>query len=133
MIGALRADTGICAQMTVNGGVKSKDFLRFVNEHLVPTLRAGDLVCWDNINMHKNKKVIEAIEEVGATVVFLPRYSPDMNPIEAAWSKVKSLIRKQMPATRRALKCAIRSALRRVTASDALGWFEYCGFNLPCP
>ena len=95
-------------------------------------LRAGDLVCWDNINMQKNKQVLAAIEAVGASVVFLPRYSPDMNPIEAAWAKAKALIRRSMPATRRALKCAIRSALRRVTESDALGWFEYCGFNLPC-
>ena len=67
MVAAFRASDGICAQMTVNGGVKARDFLRFVNAHLVPVLRAGDLVCWDNINMHKNKQVLAAIEAVGVS------------------------------------------------------------------
>ncbi len=129
-IGALRFD-GISAMMTTDGGVKTKDFLRFVEQRLVPTLRVGDIVCWDNINMHKNAKVIAAIENAGASVIFLPRYSPDMNPIEAAWAKAKAIIRRSAPTCVRGLKVAIRRALRRIRPTDAAGWFKYCGFGLP--
>jgi transposase len=132
MIAALRAD-GISALMTTDGGVKTKDLRRFVEQRLVPTLHPGDLVCWDNLNAHKNAAVVAAIENAGATVLLLPRYSPDMNPIEAAWSKVKALVRKAMPKTVSELKAAIRRALHRVRGSDARGWFTYCGFPLPCP
>jgi len=130
MIAALRAD-GITAHLNVNGGVKTSDFHRFVEQHLARTLRPGDLVCWDNINMHKNKRVLAAVEATGARVVFLPRYSPDLNPIEAAWSKVKTLVRARQPQTRRALRYAIRTAISKIRQSDALGWFRYCGFALP--
>ena len=131
MIAALRVD-GISALMTVNGGVKTHDFLRFVEERLVPTLRPGDIVCWDNINMHKNQDVVAAVENAGATILRLPRYSPDLNPIEAAWAKVKTLVRRAMPNNVGELKAAIRRALRRIRGSDALGWLKYCGFALPC-
>ena len=129
-IGALRLN-GISAMMPTNGGVKSKDFRRFVEQRLVPTLRAGDVVCWDNINMHKNANIIAAIEHAGASVLFLPRYSPDMNPIEAAWAKVKAIIRRFNPTCVRDLKGAIRRALRSIRPTDAAGWFKYCGFSLP--
>jgi len=130
MIAALDVE-GISALMTVNGGVKTKDFLRFVEQRLVPTLRPGDVVCWDNINMHKNAMVIAAVENAGAEILRLPRYSPDLNPIEAAWAKVKTLVRRAMPKNVGELKVAIRRALHRVRSSDALGWLKYCGFPLP--
>jgi transposase len=130
IVAALRLD-GITARMTVNGGVKTNDFLRFVRRHLVPTLRPGDVVVWDNINMHKNPKVIAAIEEAGAFVLRLPRYSPDLNPIEAAWAKLKAIIRRAAPQTVSELKAAIRAALRRIRPRDALGWVKYCGYALP--
>jgi transposase len=130
MIAALDVE-GISALMTVNGGVKTKDFLRFVEQRLVPTLRPGDVVCWDNINMHKNALVIAAVENAGAQIIRLPRYSPDLNPIEAAWAKVKALVRRAMPKNVGELKVAIRRALHRVRGSDALGWLKYCGFPLP--
>lgn len=131
MIAALTVD-GISALMTINGGVKTKDFLRFVEQRLVPTLRPGDIVCWDNINMHKNAGVIAAVENAGAVIIRLPRYSPDLNPIEAAWAKVKALVRRAMPKDVTELKAAIRRALHRVRGSDALGWLMYCGYALPC-
>ena len=131
MIAALTID-GISALMTDDGGVKTKNFLRFVEQRLVPTLRPGDLVCWDNINIHKNAEVIAAVENVGAEIIRLPRYSPDLNPIEAAWARVKALVRRAMPKNVGELKLAIRRALHRVRASDALGWLiTYCGFPLP--
>lgn len=130
MVAALTVD-GISALKTVNGGVKTEDFLRFVEQRLVPTLCRGDLVCWDNINMHKNRRVIAAVENAGAAIIHLPRYSPDLNPIEAAWAKVKALVRRAMPKGVSELKTAIRRALHRVRGSDALGWLKYCGYPLP--
>ncbi|NVB42799.1 IS630 family transposase [Pseudenhygromyxa sp. WMMC2535] len=130
MIAALRVD-GISALMTTDGGVKTADFLRFVRQRLAPTLEPGDIVCWDNINMHKNAEVVAAVLETGAKVVRLPRYSPDFNPIEAAWAKVKAWIRRAMPTTVSELKKAMRRSLRRIRASDALGWLKYCGYRLP--
>ena len=130
MIAALTMD-GVSALMTVNGGVKTTDFLRFVEQRLVPTLRPGDVVCWDNINMHKNAVVVGAVEDAGAQVLRLPRYSPDLNPIEAAWAKVKALVRRATPTNVSELKAAIRRGLHRVRGSDALGWFKYCGYTLP--
>ncbi len=130
MIGALTLD-GIATYMTVDGGVKGKAFQRFVKQRLVPRLQPGDIVCLDNVNMHKSKVVREAIEATGASLLFLPRYSPDLNPIEAAWAKVKHFIRKAMPATVSELKAVMRRALRRVSASDARGWIKYCGYSLP--
>ena len=130
MVAALRHD-GISALMTVDGGVKTGNFLRFVRQRLVPTLRKGDIVCWDNINMHRNSEVLEAVEGAGAVVLRLPRYSPDLNPIEAAWAKVKAIVRKVAPTNVSDLKTAIRGALHLVRPSDAAGWFGYCGFSLP--
>jgi len=130
MIGALTLE-GIATYMTVDGGVKGKAFQRFVKQRLVPRLQPGDVVCLDNVNMHKSKVVREAIEATGASLLFLPRYSPDLNPIEAAWAKVKHFIRKAMPATVSELKAAMRRALRSVSASDARGWIKYCGYSLP--
>lgn len=130
MIAALTTD-GIDAMMTTDGGVKTQDIQRFVEQRLVPLLRRGDIVCWDNLNAHKNPAVVAAIQEAGARVLWLPRYSPDLNPIEAAWSKVKTQIRQAMPQSVTELKAAIRRALHRVSASDALGWFAYCGYQVP--
>lgn len=131
MIGAIRLD-GISALQTVKGGVKKAAFLRFVTQRLVPTLRPGDVVIWDNLNLHKNKEVIAAIKGARATVLFLPKYSPDLNPIEAAWAKVKHILRRICPSTVTELRDAMRRALRAIRPKDAAGWFEYCGYSLPC-
>lgn len=130
MIAALTTE-GIATYKTVDGGVKTRHFLSFVKYQLAPLLRPGDVVCWDNINMHKNKAVLKAVTDTGATVLQLPRYSPDLNPIEAAWAKAKALIRKAMPFTVDALKKAMRAALRLIRPDDARGWIRYCGYALP--
>lgn len=121
---------GISALMTVDGGVKTLDFARFVTQRLVPTLRPGDIICWDNINMHKNAHVVNAVESAGATILKRPRYSPDLNAIEAAWAKAKHWIRKLAPSTVPELKDAMRRALHRIRGSDAAGWIKYCGYSL---
>ena len=130
MIAALTTE-GIATYKTVDGGVKTTHFKRFVIKQLIPLLRPGDIVCWDNINMHKNKGIVKAITNAGATVLQLPRYSPDLNPIEAAWAKVKSLIRKAVPTSLQELKRAMRASLRRIRIQDARGWIQYCGYTLP--
>ncbi len=85
-------------------------------------------VCWDNINIHKNKDLISAIEDVGASVLRLPPYSPDLNPIEAVWAFAKDWIRTRYPDSVPKLKTLMRKALDRVKPSQVRGWSKYCGF-----
>jgi transposase len=100
-----------------------------VREVLVPSLRAGDIVIMDNLGAHKNDRTLALIAQDGAEVRFLPAYSPDLNPIEMMWSKVKSLLRKSQARTHDDLLLAIAAALRAVIAQDALGWFAARGYN----
>ncbi len=98
VIGALGL-RGLFALMTLEGGTCGETFLAYVQQVLAPELRKGDIVVWDNLAAHKSEAVRKAIEAAGATLRFLPPYSPDLNPIELAWSFVKRLIRARRPAT----------------------------------
>ena len=129
LLGAL-SSAGVEALMTVNGATDGEVFLTFVREVLAPTLAPGDVVVWDNLGAHRSGAVREAVEARGATVVFLPPYSPDMNPIERCWSKVKTFLRAAKARTREALEAAIKQALATVTESDARAWFKHCGYAL---
>jgi transposase len=102
VIGAIAA-RGVTALMTVEGGTSGAVFLRFVRDHLCPTLRRGDVVVMDNLGAHHATGVREAIEAVGASVVYMPPYSPDLNPIELCWSKLKSVLRTLGARTRKTL------------------------------
>lgn len=128
MIGAITLE-GMTAMMTVEGGTTSEVFETFVGEVLVPTLEAGDFVVLDNLGAHKSKHALDLIRAAGATPVFLPPYSPELNPIELAWSKLKGLLRDAKARTREALYEAIAAALDKITVQDAIGWFKHCG----CP
>jgi transposase len=119
---------GLQAPMTVNGAVDGAVFLSYVREVLAPTLSEGDIVVMDNLKAHKVAGVAEAIEARGARLEYLPPYSPDLNPIEKCWSKVKTFLRKAKARTREALEAALKEALLTVTASDARAWFAYCGY-----
>lgn len=127
MLGALSL-CGVEALMTVNGATDGDIFLVFVREVLAPTLQPGDVVIWDNLGAHRSSVVREAVEARGASVVFLPPYSPDMNPIERCWSKIKTYLRAAKARTREALEAAIKQALATVTESDARAWFKHCGY-----
>ena len=129
MLGALSLQ-GVEALMTVNGATDSDIFLAFVCEVLAPTLEPGDVVIWDNLGAHRSQAVREAVEARGAQLIFLPPYSPDMNPIERCWSKIKTYLRAAKARTREALEAAIKQALATVTASDAFAWFAHCGYAL---
>jgi transposase len=128
MIGALR-HTGMAALMTLLGGTSGDVFTAYVEQVLVPTLTPGEVVIIDNAGAHKVEAVRAAIEGAGATLKFLPPYSPDMMPIENAWSKVKHLMRAQKPRSEDALDDAFATAAARVTRSDAAGWFVHCGYQ----
>ena len=127
MISSVRLD-GSTACMVVDGTTDKDVFQAYVQYILLPTLKPGDIVILDNLSSHKNQKVRDLIESVGAEVWFLPSYSPDLNPIEKMWSKIKAILRTLKARTEKALINAIAEALESVTASDAKGWFESCGY-----
>jgi transposase len=128
MMGAVRLD-GTVAAMVYEGGTDVPVMQTFAETELRRILRPGDIVVADNLNAHKDPEVIAAIEEAGAAVWHLPPYSPDFNPIEQMWSKVKEILRSIKARTAEALLEAIGVALRAVTATDAQGWFAHCGYR----
>jgi len=128
MISALRCD-GRTTDMVIEGATDADAFRTYVERILAPTLRPGDMVVMDNLAPHKMPAVVAAIEALGARAIFLPPYSPDFNPIEKMWSKIKAYLRKAKARTKEILWQAIGAALNTVTASDALGWFEACGYT----
>lgn len=128
LIGAIRLD-GITTAMTIAGAVDGEAFVAFTERMLAPELRPGDVVVMDNLAAHKVKGVKEAIEAVGARLIYQPPYSPDLNPIEKCWSKVKHILRSIGARTKESLHQAMAQALDRVTLSDLLGWFNYCGYG----
>lgn len=127
MISALRVD-GSTADMVVESATDGTVFLTYVEKVLAPTLKENDLVIMDNLAAHKMRAIVAAIQTTGAKVRFLPPYSPDLNPIEKMWSKVKAYLRKVKARTCEDLWQAIGSALKTVTAHDALQWFRSCGY-----
>ena len=128
MISSMRLD-GTTACMTISGATDTAVFRAYVEEVLCPTLRPGDLVIMDNLAPHKSAPTLELITQAGAEVLFLPAYSPDLNPIEKMWSKVKASLRSIEARTPDELLPAIAAALAQVTPKDALHWFASCGYN----
>ncbi len=127
MISAIRL-TGVDAPMVIDGAMDSVVFRGYVEWLLAPTLHIGDIVVMDNLSSHKATGVREAIEARDASLLYLPPYSPDLNPIEAMWSKVKQSLRGAATRTRYALLRAISDALRSVTLDDCRGFFKGCGY-----
>lgn len=131
LVGWLALDgTGVVA--THKGTVRGWTFRGFVREHLrehlVPHLTPGDVVIWDNARIHEVEGVRESVEACGAEVMPLPRYSPDLSPIEPAWSKIKQIIKRARAATTEALEAAVEVAVEAVRDTDAAGWFGHCGY-----
>lgn len=127
MLGAIGVG-GISAPMTVNGAVDGEVFLAYVRQMLVPTLSKGDIVVMDNLGAHRVAGVAEAIAAAGARVEYLPPYSPDFNPIEKCWSKVKTALRRAKARTRADLEAALKDALLQITQADVCAWFAHCGY-----
>jgi transposase len=126
--GAISLD-GIRAMMAYEGGTTREAFLHFVRKALVPALRRGDVVVMDNLSTHYCQGVRESIEAAGATVLYLPPYSPELNPIEHTWSKLKALLRRVEARTLRTLAGALAQSSTRITKSDLAGWYANCGYE----
>jgi transposase len=120
---------GMGPALTVEGSTTSVVFETYVEQVLAPTLRKGQVVVMDNLSAHKGERIRDLIEEQGCELVYLPSYSPDFNPIEEAFAKIKGLLRKSEARTREALVEAIGWAISAVTAKDARGFFEHCGYG----
>jgi transposase len=128
MISSIRVD-GSTACMAVEGATDTEVFRAYVRQVLCPTLQPGEVVIMDNLSPHKSDPTLRLIEQKGAQVLFLPAYSPDLNPIEPMWSKVKAHLRQAQARTQPELIQAIGTALASVTAQDAMNWFAHCGYS----
>ena len=121
---------GTRAAMVLDGPINSQSFIGFCQWLLAPTLHPGDLVVMDNLSSHKAMSAIEAIEAVGAEVVYRPPYSPDLNPIENIFSKVKQLIRKLKPRSLSKIIDAVAESLPKISLDDLLATFLHCGYEV---
>ena len=121
---------GMGASMSIEGSSDTDSFGRYMREILAPRLKSGQIVLMDNLSVHTSGWVRELIEERGCQLWLLPSYSPDMNPIEEAFSKVKNLLRKAKARTLEALFEATAQALGAISADDARGYFEHCGYEM---
>lgn len=129
LIAAL-GQAGMRCSMTIDGAVNRDAFEAFVEQILVPALSPGDTVVMDNLSSHKGIGVRELIESAGAKVMYLPPYSPDLNPIEMAFSKLKQLMRSAAHRTMDALWSDTQRLLDQITTSDVQGFFGHCGYTL---
>jgi transposase len=123
--------SGMGASMSIEGPSDTDSFGLYMKEILAPTLQTGQIVLMDNLSVHRSKWVRELIEERGCQLWLLPPYSPDMNPIEEAFSKVKALLRRAKARVLETLFEATEDALGAVSAEDARGYFRHCGYTIP--
>ena len=126
-VGALRCD-GMTAPFVIDGAINGELFLAYVEQILVPTLRSGDVVIMDNLRVHKMAGVREAIEAVGAKLLFIPPYSPDLNPIELAFSKLKAQLRAKAIRTVEALWDALGDLCGRFSPEECANYFRHDGY-----
>lgn len=122
---------GMGAAMTLEGAIDGDAFAAYLAAFLVPTLTPGTIVVMDNLSVHKDQRVRALIEGGDCTLVYLPAYSPDLTPIEQAFSKIKESLRRTEARTREALAAAITAAMATITTQDAIGWFTHCGYPPP--
>jgi transposase len=131
LISSITLFEGVGPSLSIEGSSDGESFSLYLREALCPALRPGQIVVMDNLSVHKSKAVRELIESCGCELWFLPAYSPDFNPIEEAFSKIKHSLRKAKARTLEALFEATRPALCAVTAGDADGFFSHCGYRTP--
>jgi transposase len=127
IVGALTT-AGVQASMTVDAATDTDVFLTFIRQVLAPTLRPGQVVILDNLPAHKHPRIRALLRARQCRLVYLPPYSPDLNPIEPAWSKLKTFLRASKARFRPALEQAVGIGLRTITARNAQGWFRHCGY-----
>jgi transposase len=127
ILSSLRID-GTTEALVFDGALNGEMFEEYVRKCLAPTLKNGDIVVMDNLSSHKREGLKEIVEEVGAKIEYLPAYSPDFNPVENMWSKLKSQLRKVKERSKDVLFEAVGAALEMITPQDAEGWFKHCGY-----
>lgn len=130
VIGALTLQ-GVQVPMMIAGALDGAALEAYVEHFLVPQLRRGDIVIWDNVPTHKRPAVVALLEATGARLERLPAYSPDFNPKEECISKIKAALRRIGATTQRQLTRALQRAYATVTLSDIQGWFNHCGYPVP--
>jgi transposase len=116
--------SGMIATMTIEEATDADIFLAYIEQVLSPRLKPGDVVVMDNLSSHKVNGVRDSIEKAGAELLYLPPYSPDLNPIEKAWAKLKQLLRSAKARSKDALELAITEALKLISTDDAKAWFR---------
>jgi transposase len=129
LIASITLEGAMWESICIEGATDSELFEAYLERFLAPSLGAGQVVVLDGLGAHRTQKVRDLVEGRGADLVFLPPYSPDLNPIEEAFSKVKGIVRKANARTRGALNEAIGEALSAITPEDAAGWFAHCGYR----
>ena len=122
--------TGIVAMMYIASSVNGIIFKTYIEKLLIPKLRRGQFVIFDNVSFHKSKELIELIESTGAKVVFLPPYSPDLSPIEKMWSKIKGILKRIKPRSKEEFHNSLFEAIGSVSDGDFEEWYESCGYSL---
>ena len=120
--------TGMSPAMTVEGGTDTAVFATYLEHFLLLSLSPGTVIVVDNVGAHQPDRIRELVTAAGCQLVFLPAYSPDLSPIEEAFSKIKTLVKAAAARTRQALDAAIAAALNAVTGADAAGWFSHAGY-----
>lgn len=128
ILSSIRAD-GSTVPVILSGALNREKFKEYLRESLLPTLKPGDIVIADNLRAHKGDGISELIASVGATMIYLPPYSPDLNPIEQMWSKIKAYLRMVQARSVDALLKAIPMAFATIAQEDAIGWFSYDGYS----
>jgi len=128
LIAGLRR-TGIVAPMVIKGAMNGESFLAYIEQCLVPTLKRGDIVVADNVSFHKVAGVEEAIRGVGASLRYLPQYSPDLNPIELVFHPAKTFLRKAAERTIEGLHRCVRSFIRTIDPSECMSYFRHAGYE----
>jgi transposase len=122
--------TGITAPLVLSGSVNGSVFYGYIEQCVLPTLQPGDILFMDNLSAHKVAGLEELVRSCGAHLIYLPPYSPDFNPIELAWSKVKTILRRIKARTFSDLIDALKVALEAITPQDIHAWFAHCGYAI---
>ncbi len=130
LLSSIGKESGMGASLVVEGSTNREVFQTYLKDILCPTLKQGQVVVMDNLSSHKAERVRQLIEQEGCELIYLPPYSPDYNPIEQAFSKLKSYLRAACARSQQTLMEIIGEALGTITASDALGYFEHCGYRV---
>jgi transposase len=129
LLSSIGKEQGMGASLVVEGSTNRTVFETYLEDVLCPTLKKGQVIVMDNLSSHKGERVRELIEERGCELIYLPPYSPDFNPIEQAFSKLKSYLREACARSQQTLTDLIGEALHKITVSDAEGFFKHCGYR----